>query len=69
MSSFCFYFLFQALIQRHFGLDYHPDHVRKTLKQRLNWTSQQPEYRVAEHDEAAIERWGQTTIRRLKKTG
>ena len=59
----------KALIQRHFGLDYHPDHVRKILKQRLNWTSQQPEYRAAERDEAAIKRWGQTTIRRLKKTG
>ncbi len=58
-----------ALIQRYFGIDYHPDHVRKILKQRLNWTSQQPEYRASERDEAAIERWPQTRVRPLKKTG
>ena len=59
----------KALIQCRFGINYHPDHVRKTLQQRFNWTSQQPEYRGTERDEAAIKRWGQTTIRRLKKTG
>ena len=58
-----------TLIQHHFGIDYHPDHVRKILKQRLNWSSQKPEYRARERDEAAIARWGQTTVRRLKKTG
>src|SRR5262245_11601686 len=26
------------LIERHFGLAYHPEHVRKLLKRRLGWT-------------------------------
>src|SRR4051812_47847408 len=30
------------LIERHFGVRYHPEHVRKILKTRLNWTSQKP---------------------------
>jgi transposase len=31
-----------ALIDRHFGLKYHPEHVRKILKERLGWTSKKP---------------------------
>lgn len=58
-----------ALIQEYFGIVFHPDHVRKLLKRRLNWTSQKPEYRARERDEAAIERWRHTTVRRIKKTG
>ena len=27
------------LIERHFGVSYHPEHVRKILKRRLGWTS------------------------------
>lgn len=59
----------QALIQRTFGLSYHADHVRKLLKRSLNWSSQQPQYRATQRDEAAIEQWSHTTVRRLKKTG
>src|SRR5262249_6389610 len=28
-----------ALIRRHFGIDYHPEHARKILKRRMRWTS------------------------------
>src|SRR6516165_7790320 len=28
-----------ALIADHFGITYHPEHVRKVLKRRLGWTS------------------------------
>src|SRR5262249_31639607 len=30
------------LIERHFDIAYHPEHVRKILKRRLGWTSQKP---------------------------
>jgi transposase len=42
------------LIQRHFGIRFHPEHVRKILKRRLRWTSQKPQRKARERDEAAI---------------
>jgi transposase len=42
------------LIERHFGVAFHPEHVRKILKRRLRWTSQKPRKRARERDEAAI---------------
>jgi transposase len=42
------------LIERHFGERFHPEHVRKLLKRRLHWTSQKPQRRARERDEAAI---------------
>ena len=41
-------------IDRHFKVSFHPEHVRKVLKQRLRWTSQKPEKRAKERDEEAI---------------
>ena len=46
-----------VLVQRHFGVRYHPEHVRKVLKQRLNWTSQKPQRRAREHNAKEVERW------------
>jgi transposase len=46
-----------ALIRRHFAVDYHPEHVRKILKQRLNWTSQKPQLRAREQNDKEVERW------------
>ena len=43
-----------GLIERHFGERFHPEHVRKILKRRLRWTSQKPQRRARERDEAAI---------------
>ena len=43
------------LIERHFKVRFHPEHVRKLLKRRLHWTSQKPQKRAKERDEAAIE--------------
>jgi transposase len=43
------------LIERHFRVRFHPEHVRKLLKRRLRWTSQKPQKRAKERDEAAIE--------------
>jgi DDE superfamily endonuclease/Winged helix-turn helix len=45
------------LIQQHFGLDYHPEHVRKILKQRLGWTSQKPKRKARERNDKEVERW------------
>jgi transposase len=42
------------LIERHFGISFHPEHVRKVLKRKLNWTSQRPQRKAKERDEAAI---------------
>jgi transposase len=46
-----------ALIHRHFGITYHPEHVRKILKRRLGWSSQKPQRRAKERNEDEIQRW------------
>jgi transposase len=46
-----------VLIERHFGVRYHPEHVRKILKTRLNWTSQKPRRKARERDDKEVERW------------
>jgi transposase len=43
-----------ALIERRFGVRFHPEHVRKILKRRLRWTSQKPQRWARERDEAVI---------------
>lgn len=43
-----------VLIQRHFGVTFHHDHVGRILRQRLNWTPQKPRRRARERDEVAI---------------
>lgn len=45
------------LIDREFGLDYHPEHVRKVLKRRLGWTSQKPRRKARERDDEEVARW------------
>jgi transposase len=45
------------LIGRHFGIDYHPEHVRKILKRRLGWTSQKPRRKARERDDKEVARW------------
>jgi transposase len=55
----------QRLILRHFGIDYHPEHVRKVLKRRLGWTSQKPQTRAKERDEDGIRRWKEQEFPRI----
>jgi transposase len=43
------------LVERHFQIRFHPEHVRKILKRRLRWTSQKPQRRAKERDEVAID--------------
>jgi transposase len=44
------------LIERHFKVSFHPEHVRKVLKRKLGWTSQKPQKRARQRDEVAIDR-------------
>jgi transposase len=46
-----------ALVQRHFGITYHAEHLRKVLRDRLDWTSQKPQLRAREHNDKEVERW------------
>jgi transposase len=43
------------LIERHFHVRFHPEHVRKMLKRRLRWTGQEPQRKAKERDEVAID--------------
>jgi transposase len=45
------------VIQRHFGVHYHPEHVRKLLKRRLNWSSHKPQVRARQCNDKEVERW------------
>jgi transposase len=45
------------LIEREFGIDYHPEHVRKILKRRLGWTSQKPHRKARERNDKEVARW------------
>jgi transposase len=43
-----------VLIQRHFGVTFHHDHVGRILRERLDGTPQKPRRRARERDEDAI---------------
>jgi transposase len=45
------------LIERHFGVSFHHDHVGRFLRARLNWSPQKPRRQARERDEAQIESW------------
>lgn len=46
-----------VLIERHFRVQYHPEHVRKLVRQRLHWTSQKPQKHARERNDEEVERW------------
>ena len=46
------------LIQQRFDVSFHPEHVRKILKERLHWTSQETQTgSVRERNDKEVERW------------
>jgi transposase len=45
------------LIEQHFRISYHPEHVRKILKRRLGWTSQKPRRQARERNDKEVARW------------
>jgi hypothetical protein len=53
------------LIERHFGVKYHPEHVRKVLKQRLNWSSHKPQTRARQRNDKEVERWKADELPRI----
>jgi transposase len=54
-----------GLIRECFGVSYHPEHVRKILKQRLGWTSQKPKLKARERNDKEIERWWADELPRI----
>jgi transposase len=55
-----------ALIERHFGVAYHFNHVGRLLR-ALGFSPQQPLRRARERDDEAIERWRKEDWPRIKK--
>jgi transposase len=55
----------KEVIRRHFGINHHPEHVRKVLKRRLGWTSQKPQTKAKERDEEGIRRWKEEEFPRI----
>jgi transposase len=55
------------VIRRAFGIAYHPEHVRKIVYGRLQWSSQKPERRARQRDEEEIARWQREEFARIKK--
>jgi transposase len=44
----------RILIQRHFGISFHHDHVGRLLRQRLKWTPQKPQRSAREQDKVDV---------------
>jgi transposase len=55
------------LIERHFRVVYHPDHVGRILH-ALRWSHQKPDRRALERNEQAIQQWKSKNWKRIKKT-
>jgi transposase len=53
------------LVERHFGIVYHAEHVRKLLKRRLGWTSQKPRRKARERNDKEVARWLDDDYRRI----
>lgn len=54
------------VIQRTFGVAYHPGHVWYLLR-RLGWSCQKPEQRARERNEEAIRQWREQDWPRIKR--
>ena len=55
------------VIERVFGVKYHPDHVWRILHNQLGWTRQMPEHQAREKDDDAIWRWRKEDWPRIKR--
>src|SRR3954452_451205 len=42
------------MIRRHFGVEYHTEHVRKIIRRRLNWSSQKPQKKARQRNDEKI---------------
>jgi transposase len=55
------------LIERHFKIRYHHDHVGRFLRQRLGWSVQKPIRRARERNESAILDWQSQEFPRIAR--
>lgn len=56
----------RQVIRRRFGVDYHPGHVSRLLKE-IGGTQQKPQRRPRQRDERAAEQWRERGWPRIKK--
>jgi transposase len=56
-----------TVIERHFQIRYHHDHVGRFLRRRLGWSVQKPRRRARERDEEAIRRWQSEEFPRIAR--
>jgi len=56
------------VIQRHFGVRYHPAHISRLLS-RWGWSRQKPIRRARQRDEAALQQWREKRYPALVKKG
>src|SRR5271166_3494028 len=56
-----------TLIERHFKVRYHHDHVGRFLRRRLGWSVQKPQRRAKERNEEAILRWQSEEFPRIAR--
>ena len=42
------------MIRRHFGVEYHGEHVRKVIRRRLRWSSQKPQKKAKQRNDEKI---------------
>lgn len=54
-----------TLIQRHFGVQFHPGYVSTLLKHRLNWSCQRPQRQHPDGNDGAIALWIQEEFPRI----
>jgi len=54
------------VIEREYGVSYHPTHVGRILRE-LGWTQQQPVEQASQRDEAAIQQWREERWPALQK--
>lgn len=55
------------VIQRSFGISFHPDHVFKILTRKLGWSFQRPEKVARERNPEAVATWLAETLPEIKK--
>jgi len=55
------------LIERHFGVSYHHDHVGRLLQTCLDWSPQKPRRRAREREEASIKYWQRMIFPRIAR--
>jgi transposase len=53
------------LIKDYFGVHYHPEHVRKILRRRLNWSSQKPQRQYSGGDDSVVVQWVREELPRI----